>query len=86
MVGAAGSAAPGVWLSRSRVSLRLDRWLAGVLALGAVATAALGIVCVAYPLHLGSAGTAGGTAMILWAVLLVGSSLMPRAGRGHQDR
>jgi hypothetical protein len=52
-------------------------WRTGIL-LPAVAAAGLGVVCVAYPDHLGSAGTVGGWAMLAWAVLV--SALAVRRG------
>jgi hypothetical protein len=55
-------------------------WRAG-LVLPALAAAGLGAVSVAYPFHLGSAGTAGGWAMVAWAVLVVVLACSPSVSR-----
>jgi hypothetical protein len=39
---------------------------------------------VAYPYHLGSAGTAGGWAMVAWAVLVVVLTCSPAVSRSRE--
>jgi hypothetical protein len=51
-------------------------WRTGIL-LPAVAAAGLGLVCVAYPDHLGSAGSVAGWAMLAWAVLVSALAVSP---------
>jgi len=61
-------------------------WRLGVI-LAALATAGLGAVCVAYPTHLGSAGSWGGTAMLAWAVAVAAlAAVRPRQPAGPGSR